>query len=118
MSLHKSAQSPPDSSTLPSDTLDEILLKHRSDTIAIYQGKSNGLDIGTSASEAKAKLENLLAEAYKKGYNTGYIKAKRNDEQRKLTTVADRLFNMAQELYTAAHENETKLPPPNARKSE
>jgi hypothetical protein len=34
----------------------DILLKHRSDALAIAQGKSNGKDIGTSAAEAKAAL--------------------------------------------------------------
>lgn len=40
----------------PDTELDEILLKHRSDAIAISQGKSNGLDIGTSATAAKAAI--------------------------------------------------------------
>ncbi len=38
------------------DKLGEILLKHRTDTIAIYHGISNGLDIETSASEAEQAI--------------------------------------------------------------
>jgi hypothetical protein len=41
----------------------EILLKHRSDALAIAQGKSNGKDIGTSAAEAQAAIEAVIAAA-------------------------------------------------------
>lgn len=40
----------------PDEELDDILLKHRTDTISISEGKSNGLDIGTSAKEAKSQI--------------------------------------------------------------
>jgi hypothetical protein len=48
----------------------EILLKHRSDALAIAQGKSNGKDIGTSAAEAQAAIEALIADAEKVDGNT------------------------------------------------
>jgi hypothetical protein len=61
----------------------EILLKHRSDALAIAQGKSNGKDIGTSAAEAKAALIawkdaavrtelTLFVSWYNNKYDTGY----------------------------------------------
>lgn len=40
--------------------LDEILLKHRSDTLIIYYGQSNGLDVGTSEEQAKSQLKQLI----------------------------------------------------------
>lgn len=43
-------------------TIDDILLKHRSDAIAIHEGKSNGKDIGDSIAEAKQQLTSLIAD--------------------------------------------------------
>lgn len=60
--------------------------------------------------EAIAQIKELFPdkESYRRGYNTGYIKARRNSESRKLEATADRLADLAQELYQAAHENEVE----------
>lgn len=42
--------------------IEEILLQHRTEAIAISEGRSNGLDIGTSAANAIAKLNKYISE--------------------------------------------------------
>lgn len=68
----KSAQSPPDSSTLPSDTLDIL-------TLTIKRMLTQpGLTVEQATAEAAQTITNLLAEAYKKGYIDGSVRVALN----------------------------------------
>lgn len=85
-------------------SIDEILLKHRSDAIAISRGESNGKDIGESVAEAKSDLKALIKEAEPKHYEPLFDDAKRrahaagyNEAIAQYATNLDKLFNVKEE---------------------